>query len=174
MKCLNFSQLCQNPGRRAQSGLGKQGRQNVKTRGCKRWKFCNLLREKQYNATICWRRCLHLLKNEHYSQLPTGIYSWLPITRTLDSSNLQLTWVVFFSPSDHFYVILPSITRTMFWALKRSVKIVYWRPKHRILNFSLMCLWGCVRATRSLHDEVCILAFILLWLLLTILIFLLL
>ena len=56
----------------------------------------SLARKTINNATICWRRCLHLLKNKHYSQLPTGIYSWLLITRTLDNSNLQLTQVVFF------------------------------------------------------------------------------
>ena len=40
------------------------------------------------------------------------MYSWLPITRTL--ANLPLTRSSFCFPSGHFYIILPSITRTIF------------------------------------------------------------
>ena len=36
------------------------------------------------------------------------------VTRTLDNSNLPLTRSNFCFPSDHFYINLPSITRTMF------------------------------------------------------------
>ena len=65
------------------------------------------------------------------------------VTRTLDNSNLPLTRSSFCFPSDHFYTILPSITRTMFCALfyliKSREKRVYWCPKHWILNFPLTC-----------------------------------
>ena len=44
------------------------------------------------------------------------------ITLTLDNSNLLLTQRNFFLPSDHFQIILPSKTRTMFWSLKKSGK----------------------------------------------------
>ena len=84
-----------------------------------------------------------------YTVLPNSValltprkeYSWLPITRTsrylwpksippgfssyiycnfsVGNSNLSLIRSSCCFPSDHFYVILPSITRTMeFWALK--------------------------------------------------------
>ena len=36
-----------------------------------------------------------------------------PITRTLDNSNRPLTRRNFCFPSDHFYIMLPSITQTM-------------------------------------------------------------
>ena len=36
------------------------------------------------------------------------------ITQTLDNLNIPLTRSSFCFPSDHFYIILPSITRTMF------------------------------------------------------------
>ena len=49
------------------------------------------------------------------------------VTRTLDNSNLPLTRSSFCFPSDHFYIILPSITRTVFWTLKSREKTVYWR-----------------------------------------------
>ena len=49
-------------------------------------------------------------------------YSWHPITRTLANSNLPLTRSNVCFPSDHFYIILPSITRTIFWAFKKSGK----------------------------------------------------
>ena len=38
----------------------------------------------------------------------------LSLTRTLDNSNLPLTRSNFCFPSDHFHIILPSITPTMF------------------------------------------------------------
>ena len=38
----------------------------------------------------------------------------LPVTRTLDNCNLSLTRSNFCFPSDHFYIILPWIIRTMF------------------------------------------------------------
>ena len=64
--------------------------------------------------------------------------SWI-----LDNLNLPLTRSGFCFPSDHFYIILPLITRTMFWVLKtlesRLKKAVYWRPKRWVLNFSLTC-----------------------------------
>ena len=45
-------------------------------------------------------------------------------------SNLPLTRNKFCFPSDHFRINLPSITRTMFRALKKSgKKRVYCRPK---------------------------------------------
>ena len=61
-------------------------------------------------------------------------------TRPLHNSNLPLTRSSFCFPSDHFYIILSSITRTMFWAFKSQEKTAYWRPKHWILNFTLT---GC-------------------------------
>ena len=65
------------------------------------------------------------------------------VTWILDNSNLPLTRSGFCFPSDHFYIILPLITRTMFWVLKtlesRLKKAVYWRPKRWVLNFSLTC-----------------------------------
>ena len=92
--------------------------------------------------------------------------TWLPITRTLTNSNqnrfppgadyldFRHTFTVILpsvtrtSPLtrinccfhlDHFYTILPSITRTMFWALNSREKTVYWRPKYWILNFPSTC-----------------------------------
>ena len=45
------------------------------------------------------------------------------VTRTLDNSNLPLiTQSNFCFPSDHFHIILLSITRTMFRALKKLDK----------------------------------------------------
>ena len=61
------------------------------------------------------------------------------LTWTLDNSKLPLTWSNFCFPSDHFHIILPSITRTMFWALKKSGKKSVLPPKHWILNFPLTC-----------------------------------
>ena len=47
-----------------------------------------------------------------------------------NNSNLPLTRNKFCFPSDHFHINLPSITRTMFLALKKSgKKRVYGRPK---------------------------------------------
>ena len=44
------------------------------------------------------------------------------VTRTPDNFNLPLTQSNNCFPSDHLYIILTSITRTMFWALKKSGK----------------------------------------------------
>ena len=44
------------------------------------------------------------------------------VTRTLDNLNSRLLEPMFVSPQVIFYIILPSITRTMFWALKKSGK----------------------------------------------------
>ena len=44
------------------------------------------------------------------------------VTRTLNNSNLPQTPSNFCFPSDHFYIILPSITRTTSWAPKKSGK----------------------------------------------------
>jgi len=44
------------------------------------------------------------------------------LAEVVDNSNLLLTRSNFCFPSDHFYKIFPSITRTMFWALKKSGK----------------------------------------------------
>ena len=53
-------------------------------------------------------------------------YSRLPVTRTLANSNQNRFPLdfrhIFVSPQVIFYIILPSITRTVFWALKRSGK----------------------------------------------------
>ena len=55
------------------------------------------------------------------------------ITRTLDNNNLPLTRSNFYFPSDHFYIILPSITRAMFQGRGKSKKKnVYCSPKHWI------------------------------------------
>ena len=61
------------------------------------------------------------------------------LTRTLDNSKLPLTRSNFCFPSDHFHIILSSITRTMFWALKKSGKNSVLPPQHWILNFPLTC-----------------------------------
>ena len=44
------------------------------------------------------------------------------VTRTLDNSNSCKLEPIFVSPQVIFYIILPSITRAMFWALKKSGK----------------------------------------------------
>ena len=65
---------------------------------------------------------------------------WPSLTRTLGNSNLPLTRSSSCFPSDHFSIILPSITESMFWAFKKwGVKTVYWLRKHWILNFPLTC-----------------------------------
>ena len=80
------------------------------------------------------------------------------VTRTLDNLNLSPTLRRSFCfHSDPFYIIVPSITQTMFWALKKSgKKTVHWRPKHWILNFPLTCcrsivyLWRLVLIVTNL------------------------
>ena len=49
-------------------------------------------------------------------------YSWLQITRTLNNLNFPLTQSNFCFFSDHFYINLPLITQTMFWALIIKVR----------------------------------------------------
>ena len=44
------------------------------------------------------------------------------VTRTLDNSILPQTRSYFCFPSDHFYIMLPSITQTTFWAPKKAGK----------------------------------------------------
>ena len=50
------------------------------------------------------------------------MYSRHPITWTLVNSNFPLTRSNFCFPSDHFYNISPSITRTMFKARDKLIK----------------------------------------------------
>ena len=66
--------------------------------------------------------------------ISSGFPLYIHCNFTLGNSNLPLTRSNFCFPLDHFYIILPSITRTMFWALKKSGKTVHWRPKHWILK----------------------------------------
>ena len=63
------------------------------------------------------------------------------VTRTLDNSNLPLTRSSFCFSSDHFYIILSSITRTLFWALKSREKqstgvpnIEFWISHWRVVG----------------------------------------
>ena len=51
------------------------------------------------------------------------------VTRTVDNSSLPLTGSNFWFPSDHSYINLPSITRTMLQAPDKWKK-VYYSPKH--------------------------------------------
>jgi len=48
--------------------------------------------------------------------------SFTLVPRTLNNSILLLTRSNFCFPSDHFYIILPLITWTLFWVLKRLGK----------------------------------------------------
>ena len=63
-------------------------------------------------------------------------FLWIPsyicCNFTLGYSNFLLTRSNFSFPSDHFYITLPSITRTMFWALcnLKQKKKAYRSPKH--------------------------------------------
>ena len=97
------------------------------------------------------------ITSRHKKHQELSNYSWLPITRTLANSNqnrfpldFRHTFTViwpsvtrssFCFPSDHFYIILPSITRTMFWALKKSKK----KPSTGVRNIefwiSIDVLW---------------------------------
>ena len=68
------------------------------------------------------------------------------VTRTLNNSNLPLSRSNFCFPSDHFHTHLPSITRTIFWTLKKSGKKNKQTNKKQctvwqniILNFPLIC-----------------------------------
>ena len=79
---------------------------------------------------------------------------------TLSNSNLPLAQSSFCFPSDHFYIILSSITRTMFWAFKSREKTAYWRPKHWILNFPLT---GCRHIPVVYHCRLMLFATNLTW-----------
>ena len=79
---------------------------------------------------------MQLTRTFAYSNLalePRSISTWFcsyiyrnftlcEITRTLDNTNLPLTRSNFYFPSDHFYIILPSITRAMFQGRGKSKK----------------------------------------------------
>ena len=119
-----------------------------------------------FREVCLWFLCL--IGNSYLDFFTIQIYTWLPITRTLanwnqnwfppdfchtftvilpsvaraiNNLNLPLTQSRFCFPSvsDNFHIILPLITRTMFWTLKSWEKTVYWHPKHWILNFPLTC-----------------------------------
>ena len=90
---------------------------------------------------------LPLINNSNQNRFPlefrhTYYCNFPSVTWTLDNSNLALTRSSFCFPSDHFYIILPLITRTMFWALNYKnwgLRTVYWRSKHWTLNFPFTC-----------------------------------
>ena len=74
------------------------------------------------------------------------MYSRHPITWTLGNSNSPLTRSNFCFPSDHFYNISPSITRTMFKARDKLIKkiVVYSSPKQWIFfkyQPCILCLY---------------------------------
>ena len=101
------------------------------------WKFTR--RAKGFPLLYSWLPITRTLANSNQNRFPLDFRHTftviLPsVTRTLDNSNLPLTRRNSCFPSDHFYVILPLITRTMFWALKKS-----WRPRHWIFKFLLRC-----------------------------------
>ena len=94
---------------------------------------------KGFPLLYSWLPITRTLANSNQNRFPLDFRHTftviLPsVTRTLDNSNLPLTRRNSCFPSDHFYVILPLITRTMFWALKKA-----WRPRHWILKFPLRC-----------------------------------
>ena len=70
-------------------------------------------------------------KSIYYTYCNSMGWTWdsiLPsVTRSFDNSNLPLTRSNFYFLSIHFYIILPSITRTMFWTLKKSKKKLFMR-----------------------------------------------
>ena len=61
------------------------------------------------------------LKNG-YVVVQFWVFKQRKIQFTAENSNLPLTWSNFCFPLDHLYILLPSITRTTFWALKKSGK----------------------------------------------------
>ena len=63
------------------------------------------------------------------------------VTWTPNNSNLQLTRSNFSFPSDHFYTIVPSITRTMFLAGDKWRKKVSCIPKHISKRSCILCLY---------------------------------
>ena len=65
-----------------------------------------------------WLLIPQTLANSNQSRFPLDFHHTftviLPsVTRTLNNLNLPLTWSNFCFPSDHFYIILSSITQTM-------------------------------------------------------------
>ena len=75
--------------------------------------------------------------------LHTFILILLPVTRTLDNSNLPLTWSNFCFPSDLFYIILLLILEPCFKHVTSGKKI-YWSPKHWIYfktTVTILCLY---------------------------------
>ena len=76
---------------------------------------------------LSWLPITRTLANSNQNRFPldlrhTFTVSLPSVTRTLANSKLPLTRSSFCFPSDHFYIILPSITRMMFWALKSQEK----------------------------------------------------
>ena len=74
-----------------------------------------------------WFPITQTLANSNKNRIPLDFHHKftviLPlVTRTLDNSNLLLTRSRLCFPSDHLYIILPLIARTMFWALQKSGK----------------------------------------------------
>ena len=67
------------------------------------------------------------------------------ITWTLDNSNLPLTRSDFCFPSDHIYIILPSILEPCYKRVtSQEKKTVYWSPRHWIYfkaTASILCLY---------------------------------
>ena len=63
------------------------------------------------------------------------------VTWTPNNSNLPLTRSNFSFPSDHFYTIVPSITRTMFLAGDKWRKKVSCIPKHISKRSCILCLY---------------------------------
>ena len=94
------------------------------TKATQTWRF----KDKRQTKARCWVSVLQLNPdNSNLALTRTKIYfPWISFILycnfTLDNSNLPLTRSNFCFPLDHFYIILPSITRTMFWALKKSGK----------------------------------------------------
>ena len=66
------------------------------------------------------------------------------VTRTLENSNLPLTRSNFCFLSDHFCIMLLSITRTMFWALKKSGNKSVLASETLDFEVPLMCCWRVV------------------------------
>ena len=68
---------------------------------------------------------LNLASTQTIRQLPLDfLYTFIVILpsvpQTLDSLSLLLTRSSFCFPSDHFYIILPTITQTIFWEHDKS------------------------------------------------------
>ena len=109
-----------------------------------KWKYKTKEARLIYSREYSWLPITRTLANSNQNRFPLDVRHTITVilpsvTRTLDNSKLPLTRSNFCFPSDHFYIILPSITRTMFWALKKSGKNSVLPPKHWILNFPLTC-----------------------------------